>query len=86
MATSSSEVNHSQHWFHLQESFSSSKEEETFLSRYEAARLLLAPGVNKQNATISVLMDHILVQTESVPASRSRTFSSGKETMLDSAG
>ena len=53
MVTSSSEDNHSRHWLHLQGSFSCLEEKETFLSRYEAARLLLAPGVNKRNANIS---------------------------------
>ena len=75
---------------HLQGSFSSPEEKETFLSRFEAARLLLAPGVSKRNGTISVLnalLDRVLTQAESVPASRSRTSSnSGKEMMLDSAG
>ena len=41
---------------HLKGPFSSPEEMETFLSRFEAARLLLAPGVNKRNAT-TVLLD-----------------------------
>ena len=52
---------------HLQGFFSSPEEKETFLKRFEAARLLLAPGVNKRNATISVLnalLDRVLTQTD----------------------
>ena len=74
---------------HLQLFFSSQEEKETYLRRFEAARLLLAPGVNKRKATISVLnalLDRVLAQTESVPVSRSRTSSSANEMMLDSAG
>ena len=74
---------------HLQLSFSSQEEKETYLRRFEAAKLLLAPGVNKLKATISVLnalLDRVLAQTESVPVSRSRTSSSANEMMLDSAG
>ena len=59
-----------------------------FLSRFEAARQLLVPGVTR-NATISVLnalLDRVLQQTESVPVTRSGTSSSGTEMMLDSAG
>ena len=81
----------SRHRLHLQLSFSSQEEKETYLRRFEAARLLLAPGVNKRKATISVLnalLDRVtvLAQTESVPVSRSRTSSSANEMMLDSAG
>ena len=82
---------HSRQRLHLQGSFSSAEEKETFVKKFEAARLILAPGVSKRNATISVLnalLDRVLTPTESVPAaSRTRTFSSsGKEMMLDSAG
>ncbi|KAL5459973.1 hypothetical protein EMCRGX_G033374 [Ephydatia muelleri] len=62
--------------------------EETFLSRFEAAKQLLAPGC-KRNATISVLnilLDRVLTQPENVQASSSRTFFSRNEMMLDSAG
>ena len=83
----------SRYRLHLQLSFSSQEEKETYLRRFEAARLLLAPGVNKRKATISVLnalldrvLDRVLAQTESVPVSRSRTSSSANEMMLDSAG
>ncbi|KAL5459893.1 hypothetical protein EMCRGX_G033281 [Ephydatia muelleri] len=73
---------------HLQGSFSSPEEKDMFLSRFEAARQLLVPGVTR-NATISVLnalLDRVLQQTESVPVTRSGTSSSGREMMLDSAG
>eukprot|EP00731_Ephydatia_muelleri_P030530 Em0022g44a len=72
---------------HLQGSFSSPEEKDMFLSRFEAARQLLVPGVTR-NATISVLnalLDRVLQQTESVPVTRSGTSSSGREMMLDSA-
>ena len=48
--------------------------------------VLVVPGV-KRNATVSllnVLLDRVLTQPESVPASR--ISSSGNEMMLDSAG
>ena len=54
---------------HLQLSFSSQEEKETYLRRFEAARLLLAPGVNKRKATISVLialLDRVLAQTRDI--------------------
>eukprot|EP00731_Ephydatia_muelleri_P011426 Em0006g320a len=64
------------------------EEKETFLSRFEAAKQLLAPGC-KRNATISVLntlLDRVLTQPENVQASSSRTSFSRNEMMLDSAG
>ena len=72
----------------LKISFSSQKEKETFENtcRFEAAKVLLVPGV-KRNATVSLLnalLDRVLTQSESVPASR--VSSSGNEIMLDSAG
>ena len=73
---------------HLQGSFSSQEEKETFLRRFEAAKQLLAPGC-KRNATISVLntlLDRVLTQPENVQASNSRTSYSRNEMMLDSAG
>ena len=58
MATSSLEDTYSRYRLRLQGPFSSQeekdKEKETFLSRFEAAKQLLAPGC-KRNATISVL-------------------------------
>ncbi|KAL5500022.1 hypothetical protein EMCRGX_G011514 [Ephydatia muelleri] len=57
------------------------------MSRFEAAKQLLAPGC-KRNATISVLntlLDRVLTQPENVQASSSRTFFSRNEMMLDSA-
>ena len=48
-----------------------------FLSRFEAASVLLALGINKQNATISVLntsLDRILTQPESVLYQRAEQY------------
>eukprot|EP00731_Ephydatia_muelleri_P038050 Em0639g1a len=88
MATSSPEDTYSRFRLHLQGSFSSQEEKETFLRRFEAAKQLLAPGC-KRNATISVLntlLDRVLTQPENVQASNSRTSFSRNEMMLDSAG
>ena len=89
MATSSPEDTYSSRFrLHLQGSFSSQEEKETFLRRFEAAKQLLAPGC-KRNATISVLntlLDRVLTQPENVQASNSRTSYSRNEMMLDSAG
>eukprot|EP00731_Ephydatia_muelleri_P000638 Em0001g638a len=88
MATSSPEDTYSRFRLHLQGSFSSQEEKETFLRRFEAAKQLLAPGC-KRNATISVLntlLDRVLTQPENVQASNSRTSYSRNEMMLDSAG
>ena len=66
MATTSPEDTYSRYRLHLQGSFSSQEEKETFLSRFEAAKQLLAPGC-KWNATISVLnalLDRVLTQPE----------------------
>ena len=87
MATSLSDDSHSRDRFrfHLNMSFSSQKEKETFQSRFDAAKVLLVPGV-KWNTTVSLLnalLDHALTQPESVPASK--TFSSGNEMKLDSS-
>ena len=73
MTTSSSDDSHSQDRFrfHLNMFFSSQMEKETFESRFEAAKVLLVPGV-KRNATVSLLnalLDCVLTQPESVPAS-----------------
>eukprot|EP00731_Ephydatia_muelleri_P010645 Em0005g1231a len=90
MATSSPEDTYSRFRLHLQGSFSSQEEKETFLRRFEAAKQLLAPGCKRNlNATISVLStlrDRVLTQPENVQASNSRTSYSRNEMMLDSAG
>ena len=81
MATSSPEDTYSRFRLHLQGSFSSQEEKETFLRRFEAAKQLLAPGC-KRNATISVLntlLDRVLTQPENVQASNSRTSYSRNE-------
>ena len=48
---------HSRHWLPLQGSFSSPEEKETFLSRYEAARLLLAPGERYYHRVVGPRID-----------------------------
>ena len=88
MATSSPEDTYSRFRLHLQGSFSSQEEKETFLRRFEAAKQLLAPGC-KWNATISVLntlLDRVLTQPENVQASNNRTSYARNEMVLDSAG
>eukprot|EP00731_Ephydatia_muelleri_P016107 Em0009g531a len=64
-------------------------EKDTFLSRFEAAKQLYAPGC-KRNATISVLIECFagpcIDPTRDVQASSSRTSFSRNEMMLDSAG
>ena len=69
LATSSPEDTYSRYRLHLQGSFSSPQEKETFLSRFEAAKQLLAPGC-KRNATISVLnalLDRVIDTTRECP-------------------
>eukprot|EP00731_Ephydatia_muelleri_P033282 Em0027g30a len=65
------------------------EEKDTFLSRFEAAKQLYAPGC-KRNATISVLIECFagpcIDPTRDVQASSSRTSFSRNEMMLDSAG
>ncbi|KAL5457673.1 hypothetical protein EMCRGX_G034958 [Ephydatia muelleri] len=64
------------------------EEKDTFLSRFEAAKQLYAPGC-KRNATISVLIECFagpcIDPTRDVQASSSRTSFSRNEMMLDSA-
>ncbi|KAL5509577.1 hypothetical protein EMCRGX_G004969 [Ephydatia muelleri] len=62
------------------------REKESFESRFEAAMVLVVPGVKRNATTVSllnVLLDRVLTQPESIPASR--ISSSGNEMILDSA-
>ena len=91
MATSSPEDTYSRYRLRLQGPFSSQEEKDTFLSRFDAAKQLLAPSCNLQaeryyQRVNALLVDRVLTQPENDQSSNSTTSFSRNEMMLDSAG